>query len=402
MQGAAQALFVPLALAVGFAMIASYILSSTFVPVLVHLALEGPSRRAHGRTRLRLAAVRPAGANRDLLSAGFSCRVYLVLAGAACCSCSAASSAAEIFPQVDAGQFQFRLKAPTGTRIEQTEAITQEALRFIGDEVRRGRRRSGHLARLRRRRPLRLPDQHRLSVDGRPRGVGDPGRPQARNGARRGSEGPASREAPDAPAAMDRREVEERRSCRRNVAEQPCPDLRLSFEPADIVNEVMSFGSPSPIEVMVCGPKLADNRAHAEKVYRELAEVPRCRRPALCAVPRLPDRRDRGRPREDRTDGSNRIGRRQSHHAVHLVEPLHRAELLARSGQRHRLPGSGRGAVRACPFGQGSGTCPRHNRTRRTRSSPRRGSGQGRHDARADRPLQHAPRCRHDRKHPGR
>src|SRR5207248_598632 len=41
----------------------------------------------------------------------------------------------EIFPQVDAGQFQFRLKAPDGTRIEQTEEITREALAFIGKEV---------------------------------------------------------------------------------------------------------------------------------------------------------------------------------------------------------------------------------------------------------------------------
>ena len=41
----------------------------------------------------------------------------------------------EIFPQVDAGQFQFRLRAPTGTRIEQTEEITREALDFIAKEV---------------------------------------------------------------------------------------------------------------------------------------------------------------------------------------------------------------------------------------------------------------------------
>ncbi len=41
----------------------------------------------------------------------------------------------EIFPQVDAGQFQFRLRGPDGTRIEQTEEITREALDFIGKEV---------------------------------------------------------------------------------------------------------------------------------------------------------------------------------------------------------------------------------------------------------------------------
>src|SRR5947208_3295851 len=41
----------------------------------------------------------------------------------------------EIFPQVDAGQFQFRLKAPDGTRLEQTEEMTRQALNFIKKEV---------------------------------------------------------------------------------------------------------------------------------------------------------------------------------------------------------------------------------------------------------------------------
>jgi multidrug efflux pump subunit AcrB len=59
-----------------------------------------------------------------------------------------------------------------------------------------------------------------------------------------------------------------------DVAEARVAELRLSFEPADIVNEVMSFGSPSPIEVVVNGPKMADNRAYAERLYKELANVP--------------------------------------------------------------------------------------------------------------------------------
>jgi multidrug efflux pump subunit AcrB len=58
------------------------------------------------------------------------------------------------------------------------------------------------------------------------------------------------------------------------MAELRAAEIRLSFEPADIVNEVTSFGSPSPIEVMVSGPRMADNRAFAEKVYSELAKVP--------------------------------------------------------------------------------------------------------------------------------
>ena len=44
--------------------------------------------------------------------------------------------------------------------------------------------------------------------------------------------------------------------------------LRFSFEPADVVNEVMSFGSPTPIEVAVSGPDFDETRAYAEKVRR--------------------------------------------------------------------------------------------------------------------------------------
>ncbi len=50
--------------------------------------------------------------------------------------------------------------------------------------------------------------------------------------------------------------------------------LRFGFEPADIVNEVMSFGSPTPIEVAVSGPDFAASRAFAAKIYEQLAKVP--------------------------------------------------------------------------------------------------------------------------------
>ena len=55
------------------------------------------------------------------------------------------------------------------------------------------------------------------------------------------------------------------------------PGLRCSFEPADIINEVMSFGSPSPVEVVVSGPKLADDLAFANKIQRNLEGIPALR-----------------------------------------------------------------------------------------------------------------------------
>ena len=55
---------------------------------------------------------------------------------------------------------------------------------------------------------------------------------------------------------------------------QALPDVHFSFEPADIVNEVMSFGSPTPVEVAVSGPDFAQTRPYAAKVMAEMAQVP--------------------------------------------------------------------------------------------------------------------------------
>ena len=63
----------------------------------------------------------------------------------------------------------------------------------------------------------------------------------------------------------------------RGVLAQTLPEVRFSFEPADIVSEVMGFGSPTPVEVAVNGPNLVENRAFAEKIRAELAGVPSLR-----------------------------------------------------------------------------------------------------------------------------
>lgn len=52
------------------------------------------------------------------------------------------------------------------------------------------------------------------------------------------------------------------------------PEVRVSFEPSDLVSRVMSFGSATPIEVAVSGPNLADNREHARKILERMRAVP--------------------------------------------------------------------------------------------------------------------------------
>jgi multidrug efflux pump subunit AcrB len=270
MQGAARNLFVPLSLAVGFAMIASYVLSSTFVPALSIWLLKGHHAGRTGEAgfgrRGFAGMVRATTAARWLLVPAY----LLVAVGVAILAGRQVGT--QIFPQVDAGQFQFRLRAPTGTRIEQTEAITQEALRFIGDEVRAAGGEvtisAGYVGVVQSSYPINTiylwmggPEEAVMRVALKP--------------ARVRVEDLKARLRDRLPAHLQTWTAEKwkREGVAADVADLKAGEIRLSFEPADIVNEVMSFGSPSPIEVQVHGNKMADNRAHAEKVYRELAKI---------------------------------------------------------------------------------------------------------------------------------
>ena len=72
---------------------------------------------------------------------------------------------------------------------------------------------------------------------------------------------------------LDVRDEELKERLRARLAAE-MPDVRFSFEPADIVNEVMGFGSPTPVEVAISGPNFAESRQFAETVRQELAKIP--------------------------------------------------------------------------------------------------------------------------------
>lgn len=271
MEGAARGLFLPLSLAVGFSMIASYVLSSTFVPVLCvwllknnHRGPTAPGRPGwYGRSIARLARTR------WLLVPGYlalSVGVVLLVGP---------GLGKEIFPQVDAGSFQLRVRAPTGTRIEETEAITQEALRFVNEEVRSMGGEVdislGYVGVVASSYPINavylwMGGPHESAV-----------RVQLKRGPVRVDELKA-RLRDKLPAHLQAwtaaRWKQPHFAVPDAVADQRAKELRVSFEPADIVNEVMSFGSPTPVEVQVAGSNVAANRAFAEKLAGELNKVP--------------------------------------------------------------------------------------------------------------------------------
>ena len=254
MQGSAQALFVPLSLAVGFAMVASYLLSSTFVPVLSVWLLRRKEREERAR---RSAFDRVAASYGRALRAVVGWRWAVVPAyfiGSALVVFGVGPrQGLEIFPKVDAGPFQLRIKAPARKRIEETEKVAVAALEAIGREVGR--------------------DKIAISVGY----VGNIPSTYPINAIYQWTGGPEEvvlRVAlkPGAGVAIEGLKARLRDRLAAEIL-----GARFSFEPADIVSEVMSFGSPAPVEVAVTGPNLADDRAYAETLRRELARVPALR-----------------------------------------------------------------------------------------------------------------------------
>jgi multidrug efflux pump subunit AcrB len=256
MVGAARAMFLPLSLAVGFAMVASYLLSSTLVPILSVWLLRGHEHgagEARAETRFARFQRRYAAFSRGAVRARWLVVGGYLAASAAVIVLIGGQLGTEIFPRVEAGQLQVRLRAPTGTRVDGTEAIALEVLDIIEQEV----------------------GAENIAITLGFLGVHAPSYPinlvYLWNG---GSEEGVLQVQLDPDAGIDTEALKERL---RDLFAQRLPDVSFSFEPSDIVSQVMSLGSPTPIEVAVSGPNLAANRAFATRVREQLAQIPSLR-----------------------------------------------------------------------------------------------------------------------------
>jgi multidrug efflux pump subunit AcrB len=247
MTGTAKAMFLPLALAVGFSMIASYLLASTLVPILVvslGKRAGGPAVHEAPAGRFERFRVRYARFTRWVVAVrGRAATVYF-----------GPRLGNEIFPQVDAGQLQLRLRAPAGTRVETTEKIALKVLDLIKDAA---------------------GGADKVDVTLGLVGVHPPSYPINLIYLWNGGSDEAVLQVQFKPDSNLRMEPLKERLRARFAAE--LPDVSFSFEPSDIVSRVMSMGSSTPIEVAVTGPNLADDRAFAEKVRNSLQHIPQLR-----------------------------------------------------------------------------------------------------------------------------
>jgi multidrug efflux pump subunit AcrB len=240
MAGVAKQLFVPLSLAVAFAMIASYLLSSTLVPVLstklmrAHVSSGEPVYKSlYRKLAGGLVAARWLVAGLYVLICGLLLWTLVPRLGI------------EIFPQVAAQQVRLRVFAPTGTRIERTEPLALKALASIQESIGR--------------------DQVALTTSF----VGVHASSYPVNLIHLFTTGP--HEAVLTLALKPGTKVDH--EAIRARLKRDTPELRVLFEGGDIVEQVMGFGSPTPVNVSIVGPSLAADQDFAAKVKAELEKL---------------------------------------------------------------------------------------------------------------------------------
>jgi multidrug efflux pump subunit AcrB len=248
MKGVGRQLFVPLSLSVGFAMIASYFLSSSLVPVFATWLMK-ESHRGEAREgrfgKLREHYERYLGIvleRRWPVLLGYLAVTIIILLVAV------PRLGNEIFPDSNGPVLRLRLKAPVGTRIEATEPMVMQALDLIRKTV----------------------GQDHVEITSDYIGVQPSSYPV--NLIHLFTSGPeeALVQVQLRPGHPD---DERLRESLRVAFQKEMPNLKMSFEAGDIISQVMSFGSPTPVQIDVQGVDLDQDYAYLAKVEAKLHEL---------------------------------------------------------------------------------------------------------------------------------
>jgi multidrug efflux pump subunit AcrB len=256
MTGISRSLFVPLSLAVGFSMIASFFLSSSLVPVL-SVWLLGRSGSAAARPHAQDWVDRLRDRHGRFLQFLAPARWILVTVYAAVTIgivvAVGLTLGREIFPAGGVSQFQLRFRAPAGTKFESTERLATDVL----EEIKQAAGPTnveitlGYVGV----QPSSYPINTIFLWTG-------------------GSHEGVLQVALKPDAGIRLTDFEE--TLRRRFGER-FPTAQFSFEPGDIVNRIMNFGTSTPVEVAITGPDFAASRTFAAKVREELARIPALR-----------------------------------------------------------------------------------------------------------------------------
>ncbi|MEI9887645.1 MAG: efflux RND transporter permease subunit [Rhizomicrobium sp.] len=262
LQGVAGFLFVPLAEAVVFAMIASFVLSRTLVPTMAmyllkpHAGHEGhaaagsnPLARFQHGFEARFENIREG--YRNLLAMALGNRRIFVIGFAAFVAASFVLYpflGSNFFPTVDAGQITLHVRPPVGTRIERAAAMFGD----IEKEIRR----------------TIPPDEIESIVDN----IGLPTSAINTVYSNSGLIGYQDGDIYVTLKAGHHATADYVRKLRVTLPRK-FPGSVFSFLPADIISQILNFGAPAPIDVQIAGPKLDQNRAYALKLLHRLQGI---------------------------------------------------------------------------------------------------------------------------------
>jgi CzcA family heavy metal efflux pump len=259
--GAAGSLFAPLAMAVVFAMMASYVIARTLVPTLVRYALDyehahqgkaNVIERVHERFNVAFEKFRMR--YRYMLEDALGARgkVTSLFAVAVLASFTLIPFLGQnFFPQVDAGQLRLHLRAPPGTRVEETEQLVASVertirevippsdLKLILDNIGLSTTSSSNLA---------FSDNPTVGVTDADLQI-------------------SLTEHASKPVAYYRAEIRKR-------LRDEYPEVTTFFMAADIVSQILNFGLPAPINVQIAGSRRAENYEMAKKLEARIKQIP--------------------------------------------------------------------------------------------------------------------------------
>jgi len=256
MTGVPQGMFLPLSMAVGFSMIAAFLLSQTLVPVLSNWILKQPEHRKeeeinqHKTTRFdRFKNACTAGIEKMMKRSKLTIVLYVVISFVLV-GFGITFIGKDILPRVNSGQFQLRLRAPEGSRLENTENVMLQAQSVLYHMV--GRNNVEITSSFAGTHPSSFPTLPIILFLS-------------------GSNEIVMQVSLNPEYKMD---IEELKEKYRNLLHQAMPDVKLSFEPIDLTDKIMSQGSSTPIEVAVMGKDLKQSKAYADKLQNALQQVP--------------------------------------------------------------------------------------------------------------------------------
>jgi len=259
LSGVARFLFVPLAEAVIFAMIASYILSRTLVPTLAMYLLK--AKRANRKSRNPFVWFQRAferGFERLRLSYQLllTTLVYrrFIFTPVFLALCAAAFLLApwlgqDFFPNTDAGEFILHLRAKTGTRIEETARLCDLVENSIRREIPNG--------------------EVRDILD-------NMGLPNSQLNFMRATNGLIGNADADIFVSLGEGHQPTANYIRDLRKKLPVefPGVTFYFLPADIVTQILNFGLPAPVDIQIDGSDVQANRAVADRILEQMRHVP--------------------------------------------------------------------------------------------------------------------------------